>query len=162
VSPIGFSSKIPHQQKMVGIYPLIKLVTRTAMKPNLVNMTKFLESGFVSRDILSPEFIAYYHATVSGSPTSQPLLFMNSLTRGLKLKPSAVVAGELSALQTPTLVVVGEQDKNIPTQEIYEIAKRLRNGRTVRFRQSAHIPSIDQSDEFNATVIKFLQEDPTA
>jgi len=156
VSPIGFTSRIPHKQKMVGVYPLIKLVSRTAMKPTHANIAKFLRSGFAHPEAATPEFINYYHSATSSSPTSQPLLFMNSLTQGFRMKPDVVVAHKLAQLRQPTLVIVGELDQNVPLSDVYRAAAQIPNGRLQKFGHSAHIPSIDQSQKFNSVVLNFL------
>ncbi|HEX3082180.1 MAG TPA: alpha/beta hydrolase [Candidatus Saccharimonadia bacterium] len=157
-SPLGFSSTIVAGQKVVGIYPMVKLVSKTALKPTHKNMAKFLRSGMVDPASLSPEFINYYHAATSESPTSQPLLFMNSLTRGFHLKPEVVLVNKLAKLTSPTLVVTGKHDKNIPLRDVHARAKRIPNATLKIFADSAHIPSIDQSREFNHLLMSFLKK----
>ena len=158
VNPLGFSKKIAPKQKVVGIYPLIKLVSRTAMKPTYANMRGFLNDGVVNPEAMSEKFVDYYHQLVARSKTSHPLLFMNSLTRGMSFRPEIVLSRELRSVKQPTLIAIGEQDRSIPVAQIYHDSRQIPTVSIEKFQRSGHVPAVDQAPEFNQAVLKFLTE----
>lgn len=62
----------------------------------------------------------------------------------------------LSAIQTPTTIIWGDEDKVAPIQTGYVLRKLLPNARLVSIPQAAHIPMISHEDAFLARLSAHL------
>lgn len=64
----------------------------------------------------------------------------------------------LSAFGGPVLVAVGEGDAFFPPDEARAQAQLAPHGRFREFAGAAHLPSLEQPDEFNAALAQFLAD----
>ena len=62
----------------------------------------------------------------------------------------------LSAIDVPTLVVVGEQDASTPVAMAEELHERIAGSRLVILEGAAHLSNVDQPEAFNEAVLEFL------
>lgn len=68
-----------------------------------------------------------------------------------------VLFHDLEVIQVPTLIIHGIHDKVVPF-ELGEIQHRMiRNSRLVPFEFSGHATFYDQKEEFNETLVKFIE-----
>lgn len=63
----------------------------------------------------------------------------------------------LNDVETPTLVVVGEQDQATPVAAADAIHDRIASSERVVIRDAAHLSNIEQHELFNATILDFLK-----
>jgi pimeloyl-ACP methyl ester carboxylesterase len=77
-----------------------------------------------------------------------------------ELDPPA--AGRLSEIRVPTLVIIGDRD----VRNVQRVADALEAGiagaRKVVMRNTAHVPNMEQPEEFNRLVLDFLASVPTS
>ncbi len=156
VNPLGFSSKIPNSQKAVGIYRIAHFLSRTAVKPNRKNMEKFVKDPLYDQSSVDPEFVDYFFEGVTKHKSSHPLLFMNSLTRRLKMKAEVVILDRLEDINKPVMVIIGEKDRMLPIKKILKKIRLIPGVKVELFRETGHVPPIEKSEKFNNTVLKFL------
>ena len=64
----------------------------------------------------------------------------------------------LAGLDAPVLVAVGEGDLFFPPNEAEALAQRARHGRFRAFAGAAHLPNLEQPDEFSAALAQFLAD----
>jgi pimeloyl-ACP methyl ester carboxylesterase len=64
----------------------------------------------------------------------------------------------LASLPRPVLVAVGEGDTFFPPEEAQRQAQTARRGRFRAFAGAAHLPSLEQPEEFNAALTQFLAD----
>jgi pimeloyl-ACP methyl ester carboxylesterase len=64
----------------------------------------------------------------------------------------------LAAFSAPALVAVGEGDEFFPPDEARQQAATAPRGRFRAFAGAAHLPSLEQPDEFNAALAGFLAD----
>lgn len=62
----------------------------------------------------------------------------------------------LAALQAPTLILTGDDDPIVPAENSRLLAERIPNARLVLFPGARHLVFIERAEEFNRTVIEFL------
>jgi proline iminopeptidase len=101
----------------------------------------------------------YYHESVNAHADSHPLLFMNSLIRGFRMKPEVVMVERLSEVKQSTLVVMGEHDNVVPLSTITDTIQQLPNARLVVIPGVGHAPNQEDPDRFNRLVLNFLTEE---
>jgi len=66
------------------------------------------------------------------------------------------VRHRLGELATPTLVVVGEEDRVTPLPLAEELAQRIPGARLARLAATGHITPMEAPQEFNRVVLEFL------
>ena len=67
--------------------------------------------------------------------------------------------GKLSAVRTPTLIVWGREDGLTPlAREGERFKKEMPAARLVVFDECGHVPQVEKAADFNAALLKFLQE----
>lgn len=55
-----------------------------------------------------------------------------------------------------TLIIRGENDDFVPEKYVREFERRLKNTTFIEFKNSGHLPYLEQPSSFNMTVEKFL------
>lgn len=62
----------------------------------------------------------------------------------------------LSNISCPTLIIRGENDDFVPEKYVREFERRLKNTTFIEFKNSGHLPYLEQPTSFNMTVERFL------
>lgn len=156
VNPMGFTSNIPLNQKLLSLDFIAKLLSKTVMKPNRNNIKKFLEDVLVDTSNIKDEFIDYYHQAIKEGRATHPFLFINSLTENFKVKKDLVV-GELNTVKQPTMIILGDRDPiTLPTKNL-DTYKLIKGAKIHIFSNTGHVPSLERIDKFNKLVINFLR-----
>jgi pimeloyl-ACP methyl ester carboxylesterase len=68
----------------------------------------------------------------------------------------SAVKEHLSQIQTPTLILWGEEDRLIPVEAAHEFHEGIRNSRLVIYHGTGHLPQEEAPDESAAQVRAFL------
>lgn len=63
---------------------------------------------------------------------------------------------DLSSINVPTLVVVGEEDAITPPADAQRIASGIANATLVQLAGASHLSMMEKPQEFNAAVVEFL------
>jgi 3-oxoadipate enol-lactonase len=63
----------------------------------------------------------------------------------------------LPQINIPTLVIVGRQDEFTPVAKAEELRDNLQNCKLILIEDAGHMPNMEQPEEFNKTVIDFLE-----
>jgi len=158
VNSLGFSDYVSLPQRLIGAYPIAKILASTVMKPSRKNMKKFLSDVLYdpSSQALTEEFVDYFHHGVSQSKSSHPLLFINGMLRNFKMREELTLIEDLSKVNNPTLIIIGANDPVIPVNKSRQAFGFIPHARVETFLNTGHVPSIERSDKFNALVTKFL------
>lgn len=77
------------------------------------------------------------------------------LGRELQLEPPA--AGRLEEIRVPTLVVIGNLDTPKTQAAARLLAEKISGARKVSIEGTAHLPNMEQPEEFNRHVLEFLK-----
>jgi 3-oxoadipate enol-lactonase len=64
----------------------------------------------------------------------------------------------LPSISVPTLVIVGEEDELTPPSAAEEIAQGIPGATLVRIAGAGHLPNLEQSGPFDASIQAFLQQ----
>lgn len=151
---VGFADYMNFNDKIIGFYPLAKLISMTILKPKRSNknIEKFLRGIFYNKELeLKPEFIDYFYETMS---TSHNLLFISRL---ITLNSEFLLQEKLKNIFQPTLIIWGRQDRIIPLEKNYRNFQLLPHQTTQVINHAGHIPSLEEPSEFNKTVLAFLR-----
>jgi pimeloyl-ACP methyl ester carboxylesterase len=63
----------------------------------------------------------------------------------------------LKDITQPVLILTGDNDRIVPTQQTVELASQFTNGKLVIIESSGHVPQEEQPEEFVYQIMKFLQ-----
>ena len=113
---------------------------------------KILNDAWFDRAKLTPETWDGYHA-----PMSDPL-WPPAFWRFATAPRNPSVAGRLSELDAPTLVLTGDHDKIVAPKHSVEVARQLPNARLTVIENCGHIPHEETPNEFLTAVGDFLSE----
>lgn len=156
VDPIGFTDQIPWHQRIVGIYPVANLLSRTALKPTKKNMEKFLMSVLYGQPKISSDYVSYFHSNIRRTKTSHPILFINGMMSGLHMRPELVLTKDIPNIKCPVLLVAGINDPIVSIEQVKKAKQLLPTAQLVTFDKTGHIPPIEKSKEFNKLALDFL------
>ena len=99
-------------------------------------------------------------------PSFLPILFFDALRAGpLTLWRTTRdlialdVQKEIQAVSAPTLLVWGENDTLVPSSLAYILHKEIAQSSVVLLKKAGHVCMYDRAREFNAAVLKFLQDE---
>ncbi len=98
-----------------------------------------------------PELIAATQRVIE----STAAMGIAAASRGMAERPD--VTGELSDIDVPTLVIVGEHDPISPPAEMRTIADRIRNAEYVEITGAGHMSTLEAPETVNAAIKRFLQ-----
>lgn len=157
VNPMGFTSNIPLNQKLLSLDFIAKLLSKTVMKATRKNIKKFLEDALVDTSNIKDDFIDYYHEAIKEGKAIHPFLFINSLTENFRVKKDLGLVSELNAIKQPTLIIVGDKDPiTLPIKNL-NTYKLIKGAHLHIFYNTGHVPSLEKVDKFNSLVINFLR-----
>lgn len=156
VDSLGFTEFMGVPDRILGIYPLAKFLSQTALKPVRTNknIEKFLRNVFYNQNLdLAPQFIDYFYKTME---TAHNLLFISRLSSFFGVRPEFIMKHQLPKIKNHSLIIWGEYDKLMPVKYNQPQWRLLPNSRFEVIKNAGHIPSIEKSGEFNKLLVKFL------
>jgi len=65
---------------------------------------------------------------------------------------------QLSKIEIPTLIMVGEDDVGTPVSASEAMHKKIKNSRLFVIQSAKHLSNIEQPEIFNSSLLKFLNE----
>ncbi|MEE2879168.1 MAG: alpha/beta hydrolase [Pseudomonadota bacterium] len=138
------------------IFRLLNIsVARTLMKD--LDLSGLIEDGLkdsvVDPAIVSTEMIERYSA-LSRAPGHRDALLQLSAGRGKREKASKQ---RLSAINVPTLILWGEQDKVIPVSDAARFEDAIPNSVVITYPEAGHIPQEELPEETLADLEAFLE-----
>lgn len=99
---------------------------------------------------MDPEMIKRTREMVAGTLTPE------NTGEALELEPPA--GDRLAEIAVPALVMVGKLDQPEMIESAREIASRLPDARHTEMEGVAHLPNMEQPDQFNRLVMEFLTQ----
>lgn len=151
---VGFSDYATIPDRIMGIYPLARFLSRTVLKPLRTNpnIEKILRNVFHDQKLPLPrEFIDYYYETMA---SSHNVLFISRMV-GRERKHLSL-RNSLRSIKKPTLIIWGEKDALMPLGRNQHIFGEIPGAITQLIPEAGHIPSLEKPEEFNSAVINFL------
>ncbi len=119
------------------------------VKNYLCRTIKVPEKGFDVRD-----FILSESASSTMQHTNQ--VVANEIKRSLYQSPE--FNEHLEDIKTPVLVIAGKYDFTVSENDLENIHHRLIHSRLFICQNSGHMAMLDDADEYNAQVLKFLKD----
>lgn len=158
VSPVGFTDYIPLKFKPLSIYVLAKFLSSCIVrKDRRGDIREFLMSMVYKESSIQEEFIDYVFAALQ-SQKIHPFMLINGLTRLFKIRKELVLLNQISNLSKPVLIVVGEHDSLVKMTDVRLLHKLMPRSELKILPNAGHVPFIESSNDFNDSVISFLQK----
>lgn len=151
---VGFADYMGWSDKIIGFYPLARLVTKTALSPartNRKSIDKFLRGIFYDHELyLKQEFLGYFYETME---RSHNLLFISRLTALAKI---FVMTDKLPQITQKVLILWGNNDKIMPLEK-NEINFGLLPSVSISIMDAVgHLPPMEKPEEYNERVLNFF------
>ncbi|MFF9073420.1 alpha/beta fold hydrolase [Streptomyces sp. NPDC014872] len=128
----------------------LPLIWRLLLRPGEGNARLTERSLFHDPDFATPERIAAAVTLArregAARPPRQVARDLGSW-RGVRSDWRARLLAEISALDTPTLVVWGTHDRILPARHLINAASALPRARTHLFPRTGHLPQIERTEE---------------
>ncbi len=81
---------------------------------------------------------------------------MKAMNRGFEILSTWSTVDRLHSIEVPTLLLVGSHDVFTAPPQSYRIANRIPHAEVVEFRDSGHIPWLDEPERFFRIVVDWL------
>ncbi|MDQ6785363.1 MAG: alpha/beta hydrolase [Acidobacteriota bacterium] len=145
----------------------IVLVDAAGLKPSEVDLNRIYALNYSTRDEVRTLLkLVFYNQTVFGNEAfvDQSLSVrvavndgytINSLIDSIK-RNEDFLNGRLGGIKQPTLIVWGKQDGLLPLTDAQTFKAQIANSQLVVFDQCGHAPQVEKAMDFNAAVLKFL------
>jgi pimeloyl-ACP methyl ester carboxylesterase len=101
-----------------------------------------------------PKVVADVRKVVEATPPAA----IAAAARGMAARPD--VAGSLSSIKLPTLVLVGEVDAISPPAEMKEIAAAIPGAEFVVISGAGHMTTMEEPAAVNAAIVGFIKQLP--
>jgi 2-hydroxymuconate-semialdehyde hydrolase/2-hydroxy-6-oxo-octa-2,4-dienoate hydrolase len=141
----------------VGMTPTVGLAALRAYEPSHEAMRSLLRDYFaVNPALITDELVAIrYQASIAdGAYEAYRAMFFDPKHKGSEL---AITADEVRAIDTPTLLVHGREDKVVPLAVSVTMLDLLPNADLHVFSRCGHWTQIERADEFSALVTDYLE-----
>jgi len=135
-----------------------KLKRAASVRAIKANGVKPFAEGFL-KSVFTPESLI---AKTESTQAIQRIIESNSSTGVcgalIAMATRTDTVQSLSAIQTPTLILVGEQDTLTPPSTSQEMHERIPRSELRIIKNAAHLSNMETADEFNRHVIAFLSK----
>ncbi len=113
-------------------------------------MQEVIGSVFHNPALADPAVVAMYERQVRDKR------WRNGLMRTIRGTMGHMVRDQVSELRCPTLLVVGENDRIVDSDDSIAAGKRIPNGQLVIMENCGHAPQIEMAETINRLVVDFL------
>jgi pimeloyl-ACP methyl ester carboxylesterase len=85
-------------------------------------------------------------------------LDLNSILPFFNRMPDIDISEQLSNISAPTLVLVGDSDPIVPSEQSQIIAERVPKGDKVLLKGVGHLPMFERQDEYNRVITDWVEK----
>jgi pimeloyl-ACP methyl ester carboxylesterase len=137
----------------------IPLIGELFSRPSRKGVARLWRQIFYDPDIITNNLVeeTYQLASLPGAQRS----LLSALRAGInflgqRTNMTRPMLENLSTINTPTLIIWGQQDRIIPVSHAYVASKKMPNAELHIFDHCGHMPQMEHPKEFNELVLKFL------
>ena len=149
---VGIPRKIPLRGRlfMLPIVPELLL----GLKTNAVRQMNLRDFWIHNPELITEEYFAKVSRFQQIKGTTESMLtilrkdFFNTLDNEIQA---------LAELNIPTLIIWGRWDQSVPLDSGHKMHQILKGSRLEILEEAGHLANFDQSDQFNALVLDFLE-----
>jgi 2-hydroxymuconate-semialdehyde hydrolase len=155
--PERISSMVLMGSPGVGMTPTEGLAALRAYEPSHEAMRHLLKNFFaVDPNLITEDLVTIrYEASIAdGAFEAYRAMFFDPKHKGSEL---AITAEEVRAIDTPTLLIHGREDKVVPLAVSVTMLDLLPNADLHVFSRCGHWTQIERADEFSALVATYLE-----
>lgn len=158
VNSIGIEKNVPLKHRLLAIPLFAHLVSSLTLGPNKEHTEKFLLSVISRPDFkYDSSFVDYVHTTRLLLGSQSLFLLINRTVNLAGLRKEFLLTEQLQKINSPTLIIWGDNDPTLPTSTAKKAKKLIPISQLHLYPNVGHVPNLEESDRFNADVIKFLK-----
>ncbi len=155
--PLGFGDFMPIRFRPLYFAPIARFLAKVAVKGDPSGMREFFKSVMRADVRLPDAFLEYFSESLIFQGDSHPFFMIHRLFGSLsRIGPSFLLGDAASRIEVPTLIVFGANDPLIPWATVEGEVMAMPRVQVVHMQGVGHVPSIENSVQFNERVIGFL------
>jgi len=158
VNPVGFTTHMPWNQRLLAIPFFAKFIASNPMYPSKKNLAAFFEGVMYDLEKIDNIFVDYVHESINESIVRHPLLLISRLAGLTKVKDEFNLIHDIKNISVKTLTILGQHDPLVPHDVATENIKLNKYINVELMRNSGHVPFIEQSTLFNKKIISFIRK----
>lgn len=143
----GWTRPLLNTPQMNHLGPLISRQLKT-------RGPEIIELAWHDPSRITPEILAGYERPLQAENWDKALWFLTLSSR------ESGLAERLGELTLPTLVITGDDDRIVPTEQSLRLASEIKNAQLVVIPQCGHLPHEEHPDLFMQAVTEFLASIP--
>lgn len=153
------SSGLGKKASMIHRITSLPIIGKWITKPSRKGISRLYESMVYNKEVITEEMVELGYQMFA-LPGAQKVYL--STTRaainffGQKQKAINPIRRNLQLIDSPVMVIWGQQDKILPLSHAYIAKKQIKNVTTHLFDQCGHVPMVEHPEEFNIAVDQFL------
>jgi 4,5:9,10-diseco-3-hydroxy-5,9,17-trioxoandrosta-1(10),2-diene-4-oate hydrolase len=155
VNSLGLGREISLSLRLANLPFVDKLY-----KPTRSSTALFLRQIVFDPSLIADEWIDLFYEIMTLPGAREALIAQIRAQIGwFGVKPDVYqsILARLHTITIPTLILWGQQDRVLPASHAQVATQRLPNSRLHIFDSCRHWPHLERAEEFNALVLKFLQ-----
>lgn len=156
INPLGFVNYLPFFGRLLSSSFFVKFLLRTAASPNYRNIKNFLYSGAYKKIELPEAMVKYVFESIKKNPLAHPLHLMHGFSHKGKIKGEFVLSGDIKSVECPALILYGEHDDLLPTDQLLPYFNLLNRAIIKPFSGSGHLPFLEEKDKVEEEIMFFL------
>jgi pimeloyl-ACP methyl ester carboxylesterase len=154
-APAGIGCETALTMRLASVPVLGELLTRPSrIGTRMLWTPAFHDPSFVTNGLVETKY------ALARAPGAQQAVLktLRSLVsvNGFRIEKVAALQAVMRALQQPTLIIWGRQDRLVPPEHARILEAKLPRSRTVLFDDCGHLPQLEQPQKFNEAVLDFL------
>jgi cation diffusion facilitator CzcD-associated flavoprotein CzcO/pimeloyl-ACP methyl ester carboxylesterase len=151
----GFGSEVTLALRLLAIRPIAGRLLRPSMRTS----ARTVRALFRTRDMVTEDRVAHAFALARRRPHAQTLAELAEelgTFRGVRPEWRDELLPAVRALDLPTLLLWGDDDRILPASHLDAAVRALPHAASHRFPHTGHMPQIERPDEFAAQTRAFL------
>ena len=149
--PSGFELEGDPPAELVEMFPAAK--RGDSARVSELQMRLWIDGPYRQPDQVNPD-VRQRAAAMNRIPVERNTFFVSDLQPFELLDPPAI--DRLGAIQIPTLIMAGALDNSEIVRAADVMAEAIPRAQKHIFAQSAHLPNMEQPEEFSQVVLSFL------
>lgn len=156
INPLGLTDQVPNMYRLLSIYPIAYLLSRTVMKPSIDMVHKFFLSAVQSKNIQLLPLEKYYFEGMMRGKLSHPLILMNRFSTFTHVKREYLIMDDLNKIARGNMIILSDHDPTVPLNKVVPALKRIQGLKYEIVKDTGHAVFLDRASEVNSLILNFI------
>ena len=158
VNPVGLGGKTPLPFRLLSLPGFASLLTKVLIGKSKKKLKFFLTEPLYQKKSISDTFVDYVFESSSSKEWLGPLHLISIMTSLKGIKKKFMALDKIGKTDKKILLIWGQYDDTFDLKEVQENIKFFPHVRLSIMKDTAHVPNMERSKEFNEIVLPFLEK----